>query len=456
MTVNQAVIENAERVAARTRDAMLAIRGEGGVVLSAVAGAGKSTFVSHSVGVLRKERLRVAVSAPTNEQVFSLVRSIALANPEETVTYLPAQHVELPGWARLPNVDILAPAYKAGGARLIIGTIDKLASARNPRRSTIPRLGTVDALLVDESYQADAARYYAVGDLAPAHMLVGDSGQIDPFSTIEAGRQWRGLSEDPLQTAVGVLLRNHPGSPSLRFPITRRLDSRAIRVARAFYPAEHRFEAAVADGVRELRLRNKLASDVRTKALDRALELAADGGWAHLELPAAHVLTCDPDTVQAICDLVARLASRSPMVRCERQATPVDLDLQQIAVGVSHNDQKDLLRARLDALGLGAVTVATANKLQGLEYDVVVCWHPLAGLPDADEFHVDSGRLCVMTTRHRHACIVVGRRGDRELIEGLPPSTPAWPGVDDDAVLGGWDVHRRVFDALEPARVELT
>ena len=131
------------------------------------------------------------------------------------------------------------------------------------------------------------------------------------------------------------------------------------------------------------------------------------------------------------------------------------LELDRVAVGVSHNDQKDLLRARLDALGLGAVKVATANKLQGLEYDVVVCWHPLAGLPDADEFHVDSGRLCVLTTRHRHACIVVGRRGDRELIEGLPPSTPAWPGIDEDAVLGGWDVHRRVFDALEPVRIEL-
>jgi hypothetical protein len=455
VTYNQAVIDEAERVATQTRDALLAIRGEGGVVLSAVAGAGKSTFVSQSVGILRRERLRVAVSAPTNEQVFSLVRSIAGANPTETVTYLPAGHVEIPPSVRLPNVDIVSPAYRASGARLIVGTIDKLASARSPRRSTIPKLGTVDALLIDESYQADAARYYAVGDLAPAHLLVGDSGQIDPFSTIEAGRQWRGLAEDPLQTAVGVLLHNHPDSTRERFPITRRLDGRAIRVARAFYPPEHDFEAAVADGVRELRLRSRPAPDTRTRALDRTLDLAADGGWAHLELPAAHVLTCDPDTVQAICDVVARLATRSATVRCERHPSPVALELERVAVGVSHNDQKDLLRARLDALGLGAVKVATANKLQGLEYDVVVCWHPLAGLPDADEFHVDSGRLCVLTTRHRHACIVVGRRGDRELIEGLPPSTPAWPGIDEDAVLGGWDVHRRVFDALEAVRIEL-
>ena len=106
------------------------IRGEGGVVLSAVAGAGKSTFVSNTVGVLRDEGLRVAVSAPTNEQVFSLVRSIAQANPNETVTYLPASKVELPDWAAAPNVRVVRPAYQATGVGLIVGTIDKLASAR--------------------------------------------------------------------------------------------------------------------------------------------------------------------------------------------------------------------------------------------------------------------------------------------------------------------------------------
>ena len=44
------------------------------------------------------------------------------------------------------------------------------------------------------------------------------------------------------------------------------------------------------------------------------------------------------------------------------------------------DDQKNLLRVRLDQAGLGQVVVDTANKLQGLEFDVVVAWHPLAGL----------------------------------------------------------------------------
>ena len=43
------------------------------------------------------------------------------------------------------------------------------------------------------------------------------------------------------------------------------------------------------------------------------------------------------------------------------------------------------------------------------------------GLPDTDAFHLEPGRLCVLLTRHRHARIVVGRAGDRELLAGIPP-----------------------------------
>ena len=124
-----------------------------------------------------------------------------------------------------------------------------------------------------------------------------------------------------------------------------------------------------------------------------------------------------------------------------------------MAVGVSHNEQTDLLRARLDAAGLMEIVVDTANKLQGREFDVMIAWHPLAGLPDPDPFHLDPGRLCVLLTRHRHACIVVGRAGDRALLDSTPPTTPAYLGWDPDPVLDGWDVHRSVLEVLEPHRM---
>jgi hypothetical protein len=158
----------------------------------------------------------------------------------------------------------------------------------------------------------------------------------------------------------------------------------------------------------------------------------------------------------AVADLLARLLARDPRVRCERSTAPGDLRPERVAVGVCHNDQKDLLRVALAARGLSGVVVETANKLQGLEFEVVVVWHPLAGLPEPDAFHLDPGRLCVLLTRHRQACVVVGRTGDEELLEGqLPPPTPAYLGWDPDPVLDGWEIHGQVFGALAPVRVTL-
>ena len=452
---NTSVITEADKVARAAQKDFFSIRTEGAVTLSAIAGAGKSYFVMQTVEECRRRGIRVAVAAPTNEQIFSLVKSIADNEPRRPVAFVPAANVELPRWAQRPNVTIVSPAHQASGQSVVVGTIDKFGSARNPRRSQVPRLGKFDALIMDESYQANAGRYFGIGDIAPRHLCVGDGGQIRPFTTVEAGLQWTGLSEDPLQTAIDVLHSNHPQTPAYRFPITRRLDSRGAKIAKYFYPRDHAFGAAVADGVRQIKLGGAIAATPRDRAIDEALALAARSGWAHVELPARQTLVCDPETASLIVDLIVRLRARGPKLTCERHPQGTGLALERVAVGVSHNSQKAFVRSLLDAAGLHAVVVDTANKLQGREFEVCVCWHPLAGLDEADDFHVEAGRLCVMCTRHRHACIVVGRAGDRELIEGLPPATPAWPGAGFDYVLRGWEVHQNVFSALAPYRVAL-
>ncbi len=127
--------------------------------------------------------------------------------------------------------------------------------------------------------------------------------------------------------------------------------------------------------------------------------------------------------------------------------------MRQVAVGVSHNDQKNQVRMALDARGLCDVVVETANKLQGLEFEVVVVWHPLSGLSEADEFHLDPGRLCVLLTRHRQACIVVGRVGISDLLDDQPPPpTAAYLGHYSDPLLDGWEVHQEIYSALTFSR----
>jgi hypothetical protein len=420
-----------------------------GVVIAAPAGAGKTQLSSEAACMARDLGLRTALMAPTNEQCFGNLRRLlslfASRRPADPVCFLRANDTVVPAdLLKEPQLRIVTAA-EANRAGLVVGTVSKFGW-------THADLEPFDVILFDEAYQTDSAKYYGVAGLAPLHLLVGDNGQIDTFSTIADPHRWRGFPEDPLQNSVGILTRNYPDTPVHGMPISRRLDGRAIRVAQAFYPSLP-FEAAVLPGVRELRLKDRNSLDRQGKAIDKALSLAAKGGWAQIDLPRAPTLPADPETVELIAALVARLLDGDTHLRCERLSSR-SLQMEQVAVGVSHNDQKALLRCALDAKGLRGVMVETANTLQGLEFEVVVAWHPLAGLPEPDGFHLEPGRLCVLLTRHRQACIVVGREGDRELLEDyLPPSTPAYLGHDAVPVLDGWEIHAAVYDRLEPLRV---
>src|SRR4051812_48619255 len=92
---NAAVVAEADRVAdLALRDMLCGTDRPRGVVATAPAGAGKSFLVSTGVNLARAQGLRVAVAAPTNEQAFGLVRTIATRHcaerPGRTVTFVPA------------------------------------------------------------------------------------------------------------------------------------------------------------------------------------------------------------------------------------------------------------------------------------------------------------------------------------------------------------------------------
>jgi hypothetical protein len=188
-----------------------------------------------------------------------------------------------------------------------------------------------------------------------------------------------------------------------KLPLSRRLDPRAVQATQSFYP-DLPFASAVLPEVRQLRLVSTVAGSRRNRLIDAMLDGAARRGWVHVELPQAPVLTTDPEIVNLICEFVDRLAQRRPQTRCEQVSSWTEVPARGIAIGVSHNEQKDILRARLDALGFSDIVVDTANKLQGLEFEIVVAWHPLAGLPEPDAFHLDPGRLChpASTRLRRH------------------------------------------------------
>lgn len=121
-------------------------------------------------------------------------------------------------------------------------------------------------------------------------------------------------------------------------------------------------------------------------------------------------------------------------------------------MGTAHRDQAQAIGAVLRANGLPGITVDTANRLQGREFDIVIVLHPLSGRRDATAFHLEAGRLCVLTTRHRHACIVVARVGIPELLDAHPSTEPVHLNVPVKFP-DGWEANQALLAHLQHWKV---
>ncbi|WP_260428722.1 AAA domain-containing protein [Micromonospora globispora] len=294
---------------------------------------------------------------------------------------------------------------------------------------------------VDEAYQMCSDALLRVAGRFERALFVGDPGQLDPFSTVETAR-WTGLTWDPMQSAVATLLRHNPQLPVHRLPVSWRLPvSAAPVVAAAFYPFTG-FRAGTGPADRALTFTEAGPGD----GYDAAVEVAAESGWALYELPARHTLRTDAEAAAACAELALRVLRRGAVAVSEQapQGAPVTAD--RIAVGAAHRDQVAAIRWHLGAAGAG-ITVDTANRLQGREYDVTIVLHPLSGRRDATAFHLESGRLCVLTSRHRHACVVVARAGIPELLDAHPSTERVHPDVPVKFP-DGWEANQTMLAHL--------
>lgn len=132
----------------------------------------------------------------------------------------------------------------------------------------------------------------------------------------------------------------------------------------------------------------------------------------------------------ACAALAARVLQRGAVAYSEAAPAGAAVDGPRIAVGTAHRDQAAAVRAALAAgFGVTGVVVDTANRLQGREFDIVIVLHPLSGRRDATAFHLEASRLCVLTSRHRHACVVVARAGIPGLLDAHPSVEPVHLGV---------------------------
>jgi len=415
--------------------------GHRGVVVDSPPGAGKSALVVRAAAGLADAAENVMVIAQTNEQVDDLTDRLAAARPGLPIgrlagsEYIPAERL-----LKRQCVTLSTKLDDLPGCPVVLSTAHKWATVRGA--------ATWPWAIVDEAYQMRSDLLLRVAGLFDRGLFVGDPGQLDPFSAVQTGR-WTGLTWDPMQSAVAVLLRHNPDVPVHALPVSWRLPASAAPVvAEAFYPFTG-FRAATG---REQRRVEFSTRSFGKNALDRAVETAAASGWALYELPARHTVRTDADAVTACAALAARLLQRGVLLYSERAVAGAPVTPTRIAVGTAHRDQAQAIRAVLQADGLPGIAVDTANRLQGREFDIVIVLHPLSGRRDATAFHLEAGRLCVLTTRHRHACIVVARAGIPELLDAHPSTEPVHLNVPVKFP-DGWEANQSLLAHLQHWKV---
>ncbi|HEY6494035.1 MAG TPA: AAA domain-containing protein [Trebonia sp.] len=447
------------QAAARARAVTEAIlgdlsRAERGVVVDSPPGAGKSTLVVAAAASLAERGERVMVVGQTNEQVDDLIDRLASEHGVLRIGRLSAQ--DYTPTARVQahqNVTASSAIADLYDLPLVIATAAKWATLAD-QGARWPWA------ILDEAYQMRSDALLRIARLFHKALFVGDPGQLDPFSTVETER-WLGLNWDPMSSAVAVLLTNNPGIPVHTLPVSWRLPASAAPVvSAAFYPFSG-FSSATGPGDRAMRWNTE---PFGMSSLDLALQTAAETGWSLYELPHRHALRTDAEAIGACAELAARLLLRGAVTLSERAGGPHGVTADRIAIGVAHRDQAAAVRRALRDRALAypvltgperdvtRVVADTANRLQGREFDVTIMLHPLSGRRDATAFHLEAGRLCVLASRHRHACVVVARAGIPELLDAHPSGEPVHLGVPVKFP-DGWEAHQSFMAHLSRFRV---
>lgn len=309
------------------------------VVVDSPPGAGKSTLVVRAAQELAAGGERPVIIAQTNNQVDDLIEKLAVSHPNIALGRLSASdYSPPPALSGLANTVIGRTLADLTGCQVIVGTAAKWATVRD---------GTFGWAILDESYQMRSDMLLQLVERFDRGLFVGDPGQLDPF-TIVGTERWIGLPHDPTQNGVSVMLEHNPRIPVHRLPVSWRLPSSAApTISQAFYPFTN-FTAGTSNGTRALEFRTP---GLHNTCLDETLSMAFTTGWALHELPRRHVPRTDTETIRAAAHLAERLLTRGAVATCEHNPAGRDLRAADIAIGVAHRDQADLVRAALARTG---------------------------------------------------------------------------------------------------------
>ena len=396
--------------------------GERLIVVKAPPGSGKTFLLlrglEHSVSL----GLRVAIGAQTNSQADDICQRMARDYPDIEVYRFGAARATPrdlgPTVHWITHKDDIAP-----GPVVVVSTIAKW--------SLTEIADTYDILFVDEAWQMSWSDFMLCGQITDRFVLIGDPGQIPPVVSIAVNR-WETSPRAPHQPAPELILADTDlPTRSLELPACRRLPHDSVALVRPFYDFE--FGAWAQPGERWLRA----AAPVNgSRLVDPALDLLAETSVAAITMPTpaeGPPLELDADIALLAAETATRILERGAEVVDDDTGAIRLLEPGDIGLAATHRVVNTAMYQALPAglRGSNGVGVDTPERWQGLERKLMIVVHPLSGVTHPSAFDLETGRLCVMTSRHRAGLIVVGRDHIQRTLESHIPAADQAVGRPD-------------------------
>ena len=411
-------------------------RGEPLTIVKAPPGSGKTYMIREAAALLRAGEGRVAIAAQTNTQADDICRMLALEFADfEVVRFHSAalQPIDIGRSVRWESDKNELPE----GPCIVVGTSAKWGTVDLPAH--------FDYLLVDEAWQMSWSDFMLLGQVAPRFVLVGDPGQIDPVLAVD-GSRWVTAERPPYAPAPELLLQAEtaPASETLTLPASRRLPPDSVEIVRSFYDFDFGALAKPAE-------RTYAPKKGGKAPVDLALDLLTSGSLAGLTLPTpagGPPLEEDIALATLAAEVAERLLTRGGSSTVGEMNEK--LEPKHVGIAATHRIMNARVTEALPNQLRNAIRVDTPERWQGLECRFMIIVHPISGTTDPSAFDLETGRLCVMASRHQVGLIILSRDHLGATLDEYSPMAEQGVGLPDRAGRGH-AVHSRFWEQLTGA-----
>lgn len=393
-------------------------------VIQAPPGSGKTWLRLKTAAAAFALGRRVAIATQTNAQANDICRRFALDYPKLCVYRFASARGAKQELGKLIE-------WETETSRL--PTVKCIVVATTAKWSLINVVFPFDVVFVEEAWQMGWADFMLLGQVAERFVLIGDPGQISPVVSVDVLR-WETSPRPPHIAAPRVILDDPRQRPQQwQLPATRRLPHDAAALVRQFYDFE--FGATAQPGERAI-----LASSGGNGAADRVIDALSHLSVAALTIPTPDEgppMHHDAELAKHAAALVQRLLNRNARVRNGNKTRA--LRPEDIGMCGTHRVMNSELALALPRTLRGKVVVDTPERWQGLERPLMILAHPLSGVLRPTSFDLETGRLCVMASRHTAGAAILTRDHVTETLASCIPSATQPVGRPDVSGRGLFD-----------------